>query len=142
MMPAPPKVWPDRPEPEPEPLVPPEPKAPVAPVEPALPELSVDPGVPAELVPLIPVSDDPKLELPPGELEPKGEFEKPPAVEAPAIPLPPEGPTPARVAALPARGWPKNPITVGVLFWPNMTGFQSSLPVIGSVYFLRRKWMS
>ena len=29
----------------------------------------------------------------------------------------------------------------GVLFWPNMMGFQSSLPVMGSMYFLRRKRM-
>lgn len=34
---------------------------------------------------------------------------------------------------------PKKPMTVGALFWPNRTGFQSSLPVVGSAYFLRIK---
>ena len=53
---------------------------------------------------------------------------------------PPLGPMPAMV--VPASGWPKKPIAVGVLFWPYRTGFQSSLPVTGSMYFLRRKRIS
>jgi hypothetical protein len=39
----------------------------------------------------------------------------------------------------PASGCPKNPMAVGHLFWPNRIGFQSSLPVVGSTYFLRKK---
>ena len=62
--------------------------------------------------------------------------------EAPLIPLPPLGPVPAMVEAEPARGWPKKPMAVGVLFWPKRMGFQSSLPVMGSMYFLRRKRIS
>ena len=44
---------------------------------------------------------------------------------------PPLGPMPAMV--VPASGWPKKPIAVGALFWPYRTGFQSSLPVMGSM---------
>lgn len=58
-------------------------------------------------------------------------------------PLPPPlGPVPAMVEAEPARGWPKKPIAVGALFCPKRMGFQSSLPVMGSMYFLRRKRIS
>src|SRR4051812_48244398 len=58
--------------------------------------------------------------------------------------LPPPGPAPAITAPLnPAApsGCPKNPIASGVFCCPNMMGFQSSLPVMGSTYFLRRKRM-
>src|ERR1035438_8121975 len=47
------------------------------------------------------------------------------------------GPMP--VIDVPPRGCPKKPMDIGALFWPNRTGFQSSLPVVGSAYFLRRK---
>src|SRR5208337_348193 len=49
------------------------------------------------------------------------------------------GPTPAIVER--PIGCPKKPMAVGALFWPYRTGFQSSLPVVGSAYFLRRKRM-
>src|SRR5580692_2196356 len=59
---------------------------------------------------------------------------------APAMPL---GPIPANAPQpVPLSGWPKKPIAIGVLFWQNMIGFQSSFPVIGSMYFLRRKRIS
>ena len=160
MIPAPPKVCPVRPEPVlPDELVPEldvpvvvapavVPVLPVLPVVPLVPPLSLDPAplpdVPDVDVEPLPLSDEEKIEAPPkGELEPV-EFE-PPNVEVPADPLfplrplPPLGPTPAIVVAWPESGWPKKPIAVGVLFWPNRTGFQSSLPVMGSMYFLRRK---
>ena len=154
MMPAPPKVCPVWPEPVPEPLLPdelvPELTVPVPPVLPLAPPLSpVEPEplpeVPVEGVKPLPVSDEEKIEVPPkGEVEPEGP--EPPKVEVPAgpliAPLPPLGPTPAMVEALPESGWPKKPIAVGVLFWPYRTGFQSSLPVMGSMYFLRRKRIS
>src|ERR1700722_13862470 len=68
-----------------------------------------------------------------------------PGLKAPdpiGVPTPP-GPTPARGPPMPRppSGWPKKPIARGALFWPIMMGFQSSLPVIGSMYFLRRKRM-
>ena len=77
------------------------------------------------------------LPLAPKLLDPKNELL--PADEAPATPFPPLGPMPATVE--PVSGCPKKPIAVGALFWPNRTGFQSSTPVIGSVYLLRRKRM-
>ena len=97
---------------------PPEVSVPV--VAPGLPE----PVAPVEEVWLLPDSEEPKMELPPKEL--------PPVFEVPANP-PPLGPMPARVEALPARGWPKKPMAVGVLLWPNRMGFQSSWPVMGSL---------
>src|SRR5271166_6577195 len=57
----------------------------------------------------------------------------------PGSPFPPLGPMPATVA--PPSGIPKKPMAVGALFSPNLIGFQSSLPVVRSVYFLRRKRM-
>lgn len=48
---------------------------------------------------------------------------------------------PASDEEAPASGWPKKP-SVCVLFWPRWISFQSSLPVIGSRYLLRRKRMS
>src|SRR5208337_3878449 len=67
-------------------------------------------------------------------------------VEGPGVPttdeepsgvVPPNGLT-GQPPTLPI-GCPKKPMTVGALFWPKKTGFQSSLPVVGSAYFLRRK---
>src|SRR5271157_889904 len=55
------------------------------------------------------------------------------------VPGAPGGPTPAIVER--PSGCPKKPMAVGALFWPYRTGFQSSLPVVGSLYFLRRKRM-
>src|ERR1035438_7582529 len=49
------------------------------------------------------------------------------------------GPVPANAG--PPMGWPKKPID-WVLFWPMRMIFHSSLPVVGSMYFLRRKRIS
>ena len=141
-------------------MMPPPPKVcPVSPVPVPLPALELPPDVEPPLVSVLPVGlvvglvlpvgpvleaglavvvgllavglDDPKMEPPPGE-EPNAL----PAGEAPAIPFPPLGPVPASVD--PARGCPKKPIAVGVLFCPKAMAFHSSLPVVGSMYFLRR----
>jgi len=182
MMPAPPKVCTDWPEPVPEPLLPDElvpelavpvlPELPLvpplSPVEPepvlpdervpevVLPVLSVFPLIPPlSLVDPVPLPEVPLVDVEPlplfcdeeMEVPPEGEVE-PPVVEVPVDPLftlrplPPLGPTPAIVVAFPESGCPKKPIAVGVLFWPYRTGFQSSLPVMGSMYFLRRKRIS
>jgi hypothetical protein len=98
-----------------------------------------------ELLPnVLPLDGEPKTELPPKVLplvpeEEKGEEEDEPKGLPPGevmLPLfgmfPPLGPMPAIVPPV-LRGWPKKPIAVGTLFCPNMTGFQSSLPVIGSM---------
>lgn len=160
MIPAPPKVWPLPklelplellPELElPADVVPPE--------ELAEPELSVPLALPLllESVPdddcPLPVSDEPKVELLelnellpnellPDELLPNELLPNELPLEVVLAADPPDGPIPASVDALPDSGWPKNPIAVGVLFCPNITGFQSSWPVSGSLYFLRRNLM-
>jgi hypothetical protein len=63
-------------------------------------------------------------------LAPVGLF-PPPRLLPPGSPFPPLGPVPAIVE--PASGTPKKPMAVGALFWPNLIGFQSSLPVVGSM---------
>ena len=115
MMPAPPKVWPVRPVVV---VVPEFPLAPV-PLAPARGELPDPPDGSVGLEGVGADGDEPIPELlePKGELVPK-EDPDPPIVELPVIPLPPVGPVPAIVEAEPARGWPKNPMAVGVLFWP------------------------
>src|ERR1035437_1518487 len=134
MMPAPPKVCPLRPVSVPElpvepvvalPLVPAPPEVPVG-----LPAVGAgEPGLAGELV------------EPMRELLPMDE----PDPEPPLIPFPPLGPIPAitepPAEPAPAIGWPKKP-SVWVLAWPKRMGFQSSLPVMGSGYFLRRKRIS
>lgn len=151
IIPAPPKVWPLRP-------------VPVLLVLEELLLVSVLPVAPdVALVPLglvvlvlgVLVLLEPRMELPLGE-EPKLLDEEPkplpdevpkllddepkPLPEEPPTPFPPLGPVPASVE--PAIGCPKKPIAVGVLFCPKRTGFQSSLPVVGSIYRLRRKRIS
>src|SRR5579863_7146582 len=83
--------------------------------------------------------------LPPAsDMPPDKSVPAPPLGLAPAMPLPPCGPVPASgepPMPTPPSGWPKKPMARGALFCPNMTGFQSSLPVMGSMYFLRRKRM-
>src|ERR1035437_1940787 len=79
------------------------------------------------------------------------ELDVPPMVEGLVVPpMPPLHKVPCEVfppkglagqPPVPPIGCPKKPMTVGALFWPYRTGFQSSLPVVGSVYFLRRKRM-
>lgn len=77
---------------------------------------------------------EPPREDPPGEDPPI--VEPPiPETEEEAAPRPPPPP------GSPARGWPKNPLTV-VLASPRWIRRQSAFPVIGSVYFCRRKRMS
>src|SRR5579863_4104926 len=145
MMPPPPKVWPLpvglAEEPNAEPLDVPEP----APV-PAGP-------VPATGLPLASVPPPVGLPVEAADPEPAVPLELPkrpvPALELwlPLLPVPelmpvfpPAGPMPAPLAT--ASGWPKKPMAWGVLFWPKRTGFHSALPVVGSIYFLRRKRMS
>src|SRR5580698_2305348 len=145
MTPAPPKVWPVWPvAPVPLPVAPggvlpleSEPLVGVPPVELLLVlELSVGPeGVAVVL--LFELDESKEEPLPtPGEPNPPT-----PAPFIPGTPLPPLGPMPPIELPV-ASGCPKNPMAMGTLFWPNMIGFQSSLPVIGSIYFLRRKRMS
>jgi len=133
IMPTPPNVWLDEPKAdvlfellEPEALAVPE--APLVPATVEVPEL---PGV----------LPDPKIELPP-KADPPVEDEP---NEEPPMPLVPLGPVPAITAPpaepAPAIGWPKKPVDC-VLASPKRIGFQSSLLVVGSMYFLRRKWMS
>src|ERR1035438_3515180 len=50
----------------------------------------------------------------------------------------PAGVAPARPGPARPSGCPKKPMAIGALFCPNRMGFQSSLPVIGSVYRLRK----
>ena len=105
----PPKVCPERPVPEDE--------------EESAGEL-VPPAAPAaELASAgVPALFDPESELAPTE-EPSA---------------PPAGFTPARPGPARPSGFPKKPRASGALFCPNRMGFQSSLPVIGSVYRLRK----
>src|SRR5271157_361522 len=138
MMPPPPKVCPVGPVPDPVeelPLGAFESVLPVAPVLPDPLEESVElPVAPEASVgqPAAPVGapvvepDDPENELPP--------LDEPaplPAVEGLLSPVP------MHPGMFPI-GWPKKP-SVGVLFWPKRMIFHSSLPVVGSIYFLRRK---
>jgi hypothetical protein len=119
-------------------------------------ELKVDPEEP-KLEPEEPKldPDEPKLEPEDPKLEPeepKLEPEEPkldpedPKLE-PLESEPPEGFRPFALQFIippirePAIAFPKNPMAVGALFWPSIIGFQSSLPVNGSTYFLRRKRM-
>src|SRR5581483_5447386 len=135
MMPAPPKVCPNE-----VPLV-------------LLPDVVLLPLPPPLVEEVDELSEDPvdEVGVVDGELgndgfivgfgDPKGEDVPPLSPLAPLSPLPPLGPMPA--SALPvARGCPKNPMAIGTLFCPKRTGFQSSLPVIGSIYRLRRKRIS
>jgi len=124
----------------------PELDVPVPPVLPLVPPLSLVDPVPLPEVPLVDVEPLPLFCEDEVEVPPEGEVDPPEVVVPvnplfPPRPLPPLGPTPAIVVALPESGWPKNPIAVGVLFWPYRTGFQSALPVMGSMYLLRRKRM-
>ena len=125
MMPAPPKVFPVRPEPVVEPELPevlvPEVELPVAPEvvlppPPALllgplapllspvplPELGVPPVLP--LVPLLLLVDPVLLPEVPLPLSVEEKMEDPPTDEVPPRVFPPPGPTPAIVVAFPASG--------------------------------------
>jgi len=146
MMPAPPNVCPLRPvlfDVLPEELVPPVPDGELPDEE--LPEES--PGAPVDGAVPLASEEEPMLEFEEPKLEledpkPEPEEPNPPIPELLPIPFPPLGPTPAitepPAEPAPAKGWPKNP-SVCVFAWPNMIGFQSCLPVVGSMYFLRRK---
>jgi len=148
IMPAPPNVCPED-EPNAEELsldplallVPVVPLAPAAPLAPAEPLAVV---VPAE--PLLPgVLPEPKIELPPNVEPPKEEPVVVPVADEPPRPPLPLGPTPAKTEPpaepAPAIGWPKKPVDC-VFASPKRIGFQSSLRVTGSMYFLRRKRIS
>ncbi len=105
-----------------------------------------------ELSPLEPNPEEPIPDEPnPEPEEPKPEPDEP----NPEEPIPeepkPEEPSPDALSPLApqlvpmppiielVRGFPKNPYTVGNLFWPMRMGLHSFLPVVGSMYFLRRK---
>lgn len=114
----------------------------------ALPDPLAEPVLPN----VEPEPEDPKLEPPKDEPPNEDPEFEPPEVEEPNpeefappfMPDEPLGPTPAIGVApppAPVSGWPKNPIAMGALFWPNAIGFQSSLPVMGSVYFFLRNRM-
>lgn len=126
-------------------------------------ELPFAPEEPLEL-PFVPESSDPQPDPPVEELEseepklepeePKLEFDEPKLelgepkleLEEPKLELEfmleavsPFELQPMMPIVEPASGTPKNPNAVGALFWPKWIGRQSSLPVMGSLYLLRRK---
>lgn len=126
---------------------------PMPPEEPEPPEETVVPEeVPGlEPGPVVGVVEDPRLnpefELPPVRPEPPVEPIPPDPIAVPptvdpgwpetmeeAAPIPPAAP------GSPARGLPKKPFTV-VLASPRWIRRQSALPVMGSVYFCRKKRM-
>jgi len=133
MIPAPPKLFPVSPVPEVAEVVVPEIELLPDPVLPVVPLAeAVLAAAELSLVPLAePVAEVESL------LEEPELMNELPSEEAPVMVFPPLDPIPARVD--PAIGCPKKPITVGALFWPNWIAFHSSLPVVGSTYFLRRK---
>ena len=139
MMPPPPKVCPVTP------VLDPKAELPLAPLasggHPDPPIGVLEPKLEPEEPKLEP--EEPKLELEEPKLEPEEpnmELELSPEEPGPDVlsPLMPQFcPIPPIVE--PANGCPKNPIAVGALFWPNRMGLHSSFPVVGSMYFLRRK---
>lgn len=164
MMPPPPKVCPVRPVPDPVPV--PEPELSPPAFEPVVPELPDELEESVEVSSALatgeeqpdepnPEPDDPKDEPEDPNDEPEDPKEEPDDPEEPNVEPEPDEPNmellPVEVGQLrpkpppmppmvePMIGCPKNPIAVGALFWPRWMGFQSSLPVIGSVYLLRRK---
>ena len=149
MIPAPPKVCKLELESEELPLEPVEPVPLVPEVDPGV--LPLDPELLEPNIELLPI-DDPKEEFPKLDEEPR--LDDDPKLEGepnpeelepdpPFIPPFPLGPMPPAIIPPdpPVSGWPKKP-RVCVLACPHRTGFQSSLPVVGSMYFLRRKRIS
>ena len=86
-----------------------------------------------ELRPFDPMLDELRLDEP-KLVEPMPEE---PSPEEPSPFMPQFAPMPPIMEL--AIGFPKKPKAVGCLFWPMWRGFHSSLPVDGSMYFLRRK---
>src|SRR6185437_814529 len=131
---------------------------------PAPPACGLSPNMPVELLVSV---EFPFVSAPPGVTAPGGDpgwgdpgggepgwgdpgwFGLGPGVGLPmgllgSVPGPPPGPVPS-IGPHPLvgpRGSPKNPMAMGALFWQYRIGFQSSLPVVGSMYLLRRNRMS